>query len=54
MAFMRTAMCLLLVAAAFTATTASEEKGEHVVALGADFEEKVNDGNVWFIKVSQA
>jgi hypothetical protein len=48
---MRTAMCLLLVAAAFTATTASEEKGDHVVALGADFDEIVNDGNVWFIKV---
>ena len=45
--------CLLLLAVAFTAT-ASEEKAEHVVSLGADFDDVVNDGNVYFVKVRMA
>lgn len=54
MASVRALACLVLLAAAFTATTASEEKSEHVVSLGADFDATVNDGNVWFIKVRSA
>lgn len=51
MASMRSVAGLVLLAAALTVAAASEEKGEHVVALGADFDTSVNDGNVWFIKV---
>jgi len=52
MASVRALACLLLlVAVAFTSATASDEKSEHVVSLGADFDATVNDGNVWFIKV---
>jgi hypothetical protein len=51
MANVRAVACVALLALAFTATTASDEKSEHVVSLGSDFETTVNDGNVWFIKV---
>jgi hypothetical protein len=42
--------CVLLLAA-FSGAAASEDKPAHVVSLGASFDDQVNDGNVWFIKV---
>lgn len=52
MASVRALACLVLLAVAFTSATASDEKSENVISLGADFDATVNDGNVWFIKVS--
>lgn len=43
--------CVLLLAASFSGAAASSETSEHVHVLGADFDDNVNDGSVWFIKV---
>lgn len=44
---------LLLAACTLAAASDATEKPEHVHVLGADFDDNVNDGSVWFIKVSR-
>lgn len=45
--------CVLLLAA-FSGAAAEDKPSEHVHVLSADFDDQVNDGNVWFIKVRSA